>query len=155
MAAITVELLEDAQSLAAKGYTNIIIADSLGIAASTCTNNKLLKLSIKEGRSQARKLVVDALMQRSLEDQSPTAAIFLCKQLKIFDEHYPTSTPKSAEDALKKIASIFVSVARNELSQEKGTHLIGYLESYLKGHLVHDYDVRLEELEERYKNDNK
>ncbi len=144
---VTPSLLADAKALAGKGYSNIILADALGISASTCTNNKLLKIAIKEGRSVAKQKVIDDLMSRSEVDQSATSSIYLSKVMRVFDDPFPTATPKSPLDALKKISDIYVAVARNQLSEDRGNNLVGYLEKYLKAFEISQVEDRLTEVE--------
>ena len=140
--------LPTVKALAVKGYTAAMIFDAIGISHSKGYHDLQIKQAIKEGHSEARQKVVDDLMGRSESDQSPTASIFLAKQLKVFDTYFPTSSPQSPTDALKKISNIYVAVARNELSEDKGTHLIGYLEKYVKAYEVSDLEERIKKLEE-------
>jgi len=145
---ITPELVKQVSELASKGYSNVIISDNIGIGLSTLSINTKLIKAIKEGRALARQKVVNDLMNRSEDDVSSTASIFLAKKLKVFDTPFPTSSPKSAEDATKKISNIYTAVAKGTLDSEKGTHLIGYLNSYIKAKDVSDYEQQLAELKE-------
>ncbi len=144
---ITPSLLADAKALAGKGYPITIIADSLSVGYSTCRNNVALKAAIKEGQAKARQDVVDHLMERSLSDQSATSSIYLSKVMRVFNDVFPTSSPNSPSDALKKISDIYTAVARNELSEERGNHLVGYLEKYVKTFEVSDLEERISRLE--------
>jgi len=140
--------LEALEALAARGYNITMCCDAIGISQSKAYKDIQIIQAIKRGHAKARQKVIDDLMARSESDQSATSSIFLAKQLKVFDDHFPTSSPKSPSDAIKKISSIFVSVARNELSGDKGTHLIGYLEKYLKAYEITDLEERISKLEE-------
>lgn len=145
---ITPDIISDAKALAAKGYSNSIISDALKIGYNTLWNNEGLRVAIKEGRAEARQRVVDMLMVRSEEDQSSTAAIFMAKQLKVFDDPFTTATPKTAKEAVQRMEDIYQAVAAGELTEEKGTHLIGYLEKYIRAHEVSVLEKRIEALEE-------
>ncbi len=139
--------LEELAELAARGYSVTMCCEAIGINRTTAYKNTDIINTIKAGHSKARQKVIDDLMARSENDQSATSSIFLAKQLKVFDTYYPTSTPKSPSDAIRKISNIFVSVARNELSEEKGTHLISYLEKYLKAYEISEMEKRITDIE--------
>ena len=139
--------LEELEALASKGYSVTMCCNAIGINRTTAYKNSDIINAIKDGHSKAKQEVIDHLMQRSLSDQGATATIFLAKQLKIFDVYFPTSSPKSPTDALTKISNIYTAVAKNELSEDKGTHLIGYLEKYIKAYEVSELEARIIELE--------
>ena len=135
------------EELASKGYSVLMICSAIGISKSYAYAHADVMEAIKAGGDKAKQKVIDDLMARSENDQSATASIFLAKQLKVFDTYFATSSPQSPSDALKKISNIYVAVARNELSEEKGTHLIGYLEKYVKAYEVSELDDRISKLE--------
>ena len=140
--------LEQLEALAARGYNTTMCCDAIGINRTTAYKNSYIINTIKAGHTIAKQKVIDDLMARSESDQSSTASIFLAKQVKVFDTYYPTSSPQSPQDALKKISNIFVSVARNELSEDKGNSLIGYLEKYVKAYETTEIEKRISKLEE-------
>ena len=135
------------EELAGKGYSITMICSAIGINRSTAYRKKDVYNAIKRGQSQARQKVVDDLMARSESDQGATASIFLAKQLKVFDDPYPTSTPKTTSEAVSRIAKIYTDVARGNLDSEKGDHLISYLEKFIKGYEISDLEDRITELE--------
>lgn len=139
--------LEELEALAIKGYSISMICNAIGINRSTAYRNSDINNTIKRGRDQAKQKIVNDLMARSESDLSSTATIFLAKQLKVFEDYYPTSTPKSISEALSKIMSIYKSVASNELSSDKADKLIHYLEIYIKAYETNELTKRLEELE--------
>ena len=140
--------IEQLEALAAKGYTVTMICEAVGITRQAAYKNRYIIDAIKRGNAAARQKVIDDLMARSEADQSSTAAIYLSKKLKVFNDPFPTSTPKSAEDATKKISNIYKAVAAGTLDEEKGTHLVGYLEKFIKAHEVTQLEKRIEKLEE-------
>ena len=140
--------LDVLEALASKGYNAAMCFDAIGISHSKGYHDTQIKQAIKAGHAKAKQKVIDDLMARSESDQSATSSIFLAKQLKVFDDYFPTSSPRSPSDAIKKISNIFVSVAKNELSEEKGTHLIGYLEKYLKAYEITELETRISKLED-------
>lgn len=142
-------LLQEAHDLAAKGYPTDLIAESLQLSRSFVFGNKDMMDAIKEGRAAAKREVVDTLMARSISDQSPTALIYLSKQLRIFDDHFTTSRPKDAKEATERLAKIYEAVARGELDQEKADRLAVYLEKFIKAYEVTDLEARVIALEEQ------
>ena len=143
---ITVDLVQ-LEALAGRGYSVTMICEAMGISRSYAYSNKDIKDTIKRGHSQARQSVVNDLMSRSKEDVSATASIYLSKQLKVFDDYYPTSKPKSISQALSKITGIYDAVAKNELDVVKGDKLIHYLEIYIRGFESSELEQRLNKLE--------
>ena len=141
--------LEELEALATKGYSVTMCCDAIGINRATAYKNSDIINTIKRGAAKAKQEVIDHLMARSLSDQGATASIFLAKQLKVFDNYFPTSSPIGPADALKKISNIYTAVARNELSEDKGTHLIGYLEKYVKAFEISELETRITALEEQ------
>ena len=144
---INVDLVE-LEALAAKGYSVAMCCSAIGIAKQTAYNNKYIMDAIRAGHAKARQRVVDDLMTRSRDDQGATASIYLSKQLKIFDDYFTTSKPKNIGDAIKRISTIYHAVARNELDIDKGSKLVGYLESYIKAYELSELEKRLEILEQ-------
>lgn len=143
--------LEVLEALAAKGYNVTMCCEAVGIERTTAYKHKHIINTIKRGAAKARQKVIDDLMARSEADQSSTASIFLAKQMKVFNEYFPTASPKTPQDALNKISDIYTAVSRNELSEEKGTALIGYLEKYIKAYEVSELEKRLSEVEKAVK----
>jgi len=133
--------------LASAGYTVTMICDAIGISRSYAYSNKDIKDTIKRGQSVARQKIIKDLMDRSKEDAGATASIFLAKQLKIFDDYFPTSKPKGIKDALSKISNIYEKVSKNELDSTKGDKLVHYLEVYIKGYEASELDTRLSKIE--------
>lgn len=152
---ITPKLLQQAEQLAAKGYPTSLISEALGIGRSTIYTKPYQDIidAIKKGRTAAKMIIIDTLMARSISDMSPTALIFLTKQLKVFDTYFATSKPNSAAEAVGRIAGIYEAVSRNELEADKGDRLVAYLQSYIKGLEVSELEQRLNELEKRLSND--
>lgn len=146
---ITPQLIKDAYELSKKAYPNNLIAQTLQISETALYGNVELVKTIKRGKAEAKQKIIDTLLERTISDQSPTALIFLTKQLKIFDTYFKTSKPKSAKDAALRISNIYESVARNELDQEKADKLVHYLEKYIKAYEVSELEERLNILEER------
>jgi orotate phosphoribosyltransferase-like protein len=146
---ITNEIIEQAQSLAAKGYNISMIASSLNIGNSTTRTNTTLRTAIKKGQDKARCDVVDKLMNRA--NESDTALIYLSKSLKVFEDGYTTAKPKSITEASNRIADIFKSVADNELDKDKADKLIRFLEAYIKSKEVGELEARITALEEETK----
>jgi len=140
--------LEEVYTLSSKGYNVTMICDAIGISRSYAYSNKDIKDTIKKGASEARKSIVDDLFSRSRNDIGASATIFLSKQLKIFDEYFPTSTPKTPREARNKIGAIYEAVARNELSADKGDKLTRYLEIYVKAYETNELDKQIQEIRE-------
>lgn len=139
--------LDVVYELACKGYNTSMICSAIGIDRSTAYRQRDIINTIKRGAEKAKQDVIDHLMTRSIEDQSATATIFLAKQLKVFDNYFTTSQPKNIQDAIKRIATIYDLVAKNELDQEKADKLVGYLEKYIKAYEVSELEKRIEALE--------
>jgi len=146
---ITKKIINQAELLAGKAYNQIMIADALGIAYRTCSNNKDISEAIKRGRSQARQKVIDDLMSRSEADQSSTATIFLAKQLKVFTVPYTTAKPKTIEEASQRIVQIYADTASGLIDEERAKYLISFLESFIKSKEVGDLENRIKLLEEK------
>ncbi len=131
---ITNEIIDQAEQLSSKGFATTLIADSLGIAVSTTRCNKDIKEAIQRGRKVIRNKIVDDLLKRSEKDTTPTATIYLANKLKVYDDYFTTSKPKTITEAIDRIADIFTAVSNNELSSEKADRLISYLNTYLKAY---------------------
>lgn len=140
--------LSEVYELACKGYSVTMICSAIGITRTTAYNHSDIIDTIKKGANKAKQDVVDHLMKRSLEDQSSTASIYLSKQLKVFEDYFITSKPKSISDAIERIATIYDSVSKNELDSDKGSKLIGYLEAYIKAYEVSELEDRIQALED-------
>ena len=140
--------LEVVKELATKGYNVTMICSAIGISRTTAYEYPNIINTIKAGHDLARQKVLNDLMTRSESDQSSTATIFLAKQLKIFEEYYPTATPKTPEDAIKKIQAIYKAVAGNELNADKANHLVHYLEVYIKAHEVNELQKEVDAIKE-------
>ena len=140
--------LDEIEALASEGYTVTMICDALNIHRSTAYKNSDIINTIKRGKTKARQKIIKDLMDRSKEDAGATASIFLAKQLKIFDDYFPTAKPKGIKDALSKISNIYEKVSKNELDSIKGDKLIHYLEVYLKGYEASEIEDRLQKIEE-------
>ena len=139
--------IQQVEELAGKGYNTTMICSAIGVSRSYAYTQKDIMDAIKRGHDQAKQKVIDDLMTRSESDQGATASIFLAKQLKCFDTYFPTSSPQSTSDALKKISNIYLAVAKNELPEEKAAHLISFLEKYLKAYEINNLETRISELE--------
>ncbi len=144
--------LQELEALAAKGYSLTMVCEAVGISTSKAYNDREIVDAIKRGKAIAKQKVVDDLMSRSMEDQSSAASIFLAKKLKIFDDPHPTASPKSADDAAKKIATIYKAVSEGKLDQEKGNYLISFLEKYIKAFETSELEKRVQQLEEAIDN---
>ncbi len=136
---ITNEIIKQVEILASKGIATTLIADSLNIAVSTTRCNEEIKEAIKRGRKTIRNKVVNNLIKKSEKDRTPTATIYLANKLKVYDEYFPTSKPKTIAEAVDRIGDIYTAVSNNELSSEKADRLISYLNTYLKA-----YEISLE-----------
>ncbi len=146
---ITQKILDQAEMLAGKAYSQVMIADALGVASGTCTNNRALNAAIKRGQSQARQKIVDDLMTRSENDQSSASSIFMAKSLKVFTIPYTTAKPKTIEEASERIIGIYADTASGLIDEERAKYLIGFLESYIKSKEVGDLENRIKQLEEK------
>ncbi len=142
---------EELEALGGKGYSVTMICEAVGITRQAAYKNKYIIDSIKRGHTQARQKVIDDLMGRSVADTSSTASIYLSKQLKCFDDHFPTASPKSPADALRKISDIYMAVSHNELTQERGNYLAGFLEKYIKAFEITEIAQRLDAVEAEIK----
>ena len=140
--------LNEVKELATKGYNVTMICSAVGISRTKAYQDADIINTIKAGADLARQKVMNDLMNRSEEDQGATASIFLAKQLKLFDEYYPTSTPKTVPEAIQKIQDIYSKVAKNELSSEKADKLVHYLNVYIKAYEVSELESRIILLEE-------
>ena len=141
--------LEEVRTLASKGYNVTMICSAIGMSRSYAYSKKHILDTIKAGADEARQKIMNDLMNRSETDMGATASIFLAKQLKLFDEYYPTSTPKTVKEAMQKIQDIYVSVSRNELSSDKADKLVHYLEVYIKAFEVNDLAIEVEKIKEQ------
>ena len=139
--------IEQIYTLASKGYSVTMICNAIGISRTKAYNNRDIINTIKKGTSDARQKVINDLFARSEADVSATATIYLSKQLKVFEDYYPTSTPKNIKEALTKIQDIYQSVARNELNSDKADKLIHYLEVFIKSYELSELEQRVAELE--------
>lgn len=146
---LTPERLQIIEEMAYNGYTKTTVAKNVGMSLGNIQRkgtNAYEAYSV--GRKRLEKKILDDLIKRSNEDQSSTATIFLAKKLKLFEEHFTTAKPKSIKEAIDRIAKIYIAVAQNELNEEKATHLVGYLEKYIKAYEVAEIEERISKLEE-------
>jgi len=141
--------LEEVRTLASKGYNVTMICSAIGMSRSYAYSKKHILDTIKTGADEARQKIMNDLMNRSETDMGATASIFLAKQLKLFDEYYPTSTPKTVKEAMQKIQDIYLKVSRNELSSDKADKLVHYLEVYIKAFEVNDLAIEVEKIKEQ------
>jgi hypothetical protein len=139
--------LDQIEELAAKGYSVTMICNAVGINRTTAYSRTDIKDTIKRGVNKARQEVIDHLMSRSLSDQGATASIFLAKQLKVFEDYFTTSTPKTPTEATERIAKIYDAVSKNELNQDKADKLVSYMNAYIKAYEISDLEQRIQELE--------
>ena len=139
--------LKQVEELAAKGYNVTMVCNAMGISRSKAYSDTNILDAIKKGSNKAKQNVIDHLMKRSIEDQGATASIYLAKQLKVFEDYFTTSKPKSIKEAIERIATIYDSVSKNELDSEKGSKLVGYLEAYIKAYEVSELEERISVLE--------
>ena len=139
--------MKQVYDLAAKGYSVMMIADAIGVSRTYIYMHKHIINTIKKGKSEAQQKVINDLMARSEADVGATASIYLAKQLKVFDDYYPTSSPKNIKEAIEKISNIYASVSKNELDATKGDKLIHFLEVYIKAYEVSELEDRLSKLE--------
>ncbi len=144
------ELKKQVEMLAEKGYSITIICEATGVSRSSMYTEPYKDIldTIKKARTVAKMQVIDTLMKRS--DEDTTALIYLSKSLKVFEDYYPTETPKNIIDALSKIKDIYKSVASNELDTSKADKLIHYLDVYIKAYDAKELERRLEILEEAH-----
>jgi len=133
---ITDEIITQAEALASKGYATTLIAQSLGIASSTTRTNPELKEAIERGRKAIRDKIVDDLLRRSEKDTTATATIYLANKLKVYEDYFPTTKPKTILEAIERISDIYEAVSNNELSPEKAERLISYLNVYIRAYEV-------------------
>ena len=133
---ITTEIISQAEELASKGFSITLIADALDIAQSTTRANIKIKEAIQRGRKTIRNKIVNDLIKRSEKDTTPTATIYLANKLKVYDDYFITSKPKTITEAIDRIADIYTAVSNNELSSEKADRLISYLNTYLKAYEI-------------------
>ena len=140
--------LQELELLASKGYTASMCFDAIGISHSKGYRDKQIMQAIKRGRNTAKQRIVDDLLNRSMGDPSSAASIFLAKKMKVFDDIFPTASPKTPEDASKKISDIYTAVSQGKLSEEKGNYLISFLEKFIKAFEVSELEKRVKALEE-------
>jgi len=148
---ITTKMLKQAEDLAAKAYSVQMIAAAMQLSQAYVYAHKEIIEAIERGKQQARQSVVNDLMNRSKEDSSSTASIYLSKKLRCFSPAYPTKTPKNIAEASQQIADLYKATAENIVDEEKATQLISILTQFIKAHEVGSLESRLEILEEKLK----
>lgn len=145
---LTPELEKRSISLAKRGFSDIQICQSVGIAQRTLYSEKYAHLlqAIRSEKEELREKVFNDLISRSESDSSSTATTYLAEKLKLFKPHYKTAKPKTVTEAIERISQIYADVASGEITGEFGNYLIGYLEKYIKAKEVGEISVELEEI---------
>lgn len=146
---LTNNLIESAEKLALRGFTDKAICNALQLGYSTLYTKPYIELleTIKKARSEAKEQILQDLLSRSKTDSSSAASIYLAKKLKVFEPVYTTTKPKSLNEALARIENIYEDVADGTLNSDKGDKLINYLNSYIKAYEISNLEERLQKLE--------
>jgi len=149
---ITPEIIQQARELAELGMGKSGIAESLGIGLSTTRNNRALRAAIQEGRSEARRRVLESL--RDLAELKPEVLIRIAERIGAFSEGIEIRRPKSARDALEVLAGALESYGLGEISDIQAKTLQSLAKSYLEGYEKVEIEERIAAIEERLKDRN-
>ncbi len=142
---VTKEIIQEVQELAAQGFNNILIGQSLNIATQTLSTNKELKEAIHKGKLQLSKKVTASILE-TLE-ANPTNQQLLVKRLCLFTPLIKIKKPTTAKEALDNLATATKEYADGAINESQLRTIEAVSNSYSKGYEVVELEERITALE--------
>ena len=139
--------LKTVKKLASCGYSNLQIAEAVGISKTYLYNTVAITDTIKEAQAELRQKIAQDLIDRSETDSTSTASIFLSKRLNLFATTYKMPQIKSVKSALTQISRINSDLASGSIPPELANNLIKNIETFIKTFEVSELEKRIERLE--------
>ena len=145
---ITEEIIQEVEELASKGFNNILISQSLGIAVTTLSTNKELKEAIHKGKLELSKKVTASILE-TLE-ANPTNQQLLVKRLCLFTPLVNIKKPTTAKEALDNLATATKQYADGAINESQLRTIEAVSNSYSKGYEATELEERITALEKAY-----
>lgn len=144
---VTKEIILQVEELAAQGFNNILISQSLNIAVTTLSTNTKLKEAIHKGKLELSKKVTASILE-TLED-NPTNQQLLVKRLCLFTPLIKIKKPTTAKQALDNLATATKQYADGAINESQLRTIEAVSNSYTKGYEVVELEERITALEKR------
>ena len=145
---ITEEIIQEVEELASKGFNNILISQSLGIAVTTLSTNTKLKEAIHRGKLELSKKVTSTILE-TLE-ANPTNQQLLVKRLCLFTPLVNIKKPTTAKEALNNLATATKQYADGAINESQLRTIEAVSNSYSKGYEATELEERITALEKAY-----
>jgi len=145
---ITDEIINECQRLASMGFSNVMISNALGIAASTLSKNRKLVKAIQEGKRELAEKVTQTILENIGETQNAT---FVAKRLNLFNPQINIKKPKDAKEALDNLSIAIKQYADGEINESQLRTIEAVSNSYIKGYEFAEFEERLKRLENAIK----
>ncbi len=145
--AITDKIIREVETLAEKGFNNIMIAQSLNIGVETLSRNEQLKQSIQRGKRTLAQKVTETILD-NLEN-TPTNQQMLVKRLCLFTPFVDIQKPTNAKEALDNLALAIKAYANGEINESQLRTIEAVSNSYAKVYEVTELEQRIKVLEEK------
>ena len=142
---VTKEIIQEVQELAAQGFNNILISQSLNIAVTTLSTNTKLKEAIHKGKLELSKKVTASILE-TLE-ANPTNQQLLVKRLCLFTPLVKIKKPTTAKEALANLATATKQYADGAINESQLRTIEAVSNSYSKGYEVVELEERTTALE--------
>lgn len=142
---VTKEIIQEVQNLAEQGFNNILISQSLGIAATTLSTNNKLKEAIQRGKLELSKKVTASILE-TLE-ANPTNQQLLVKRLCLFTPLVKIKKPTTAKEALDNLATATKQYADGAINESQPRTIEAVSNSYGKGYEITELEERISKLE--------
>ena len=143
---ITDAIIKQVEELSEQGFNNILISQSLNIAATTLSTNIKLKEAIQRGRLSLSQKVTNSILE-TLE-ANPTNQQLLVKRLCLFTPVVDIKKPNNAKEALDNLATATKQYADGAISESQLRTIEAVSNSYGKGYEVTELEERITALEE-------
>ena len=143
---ITDEILLRAEELAAKGFNNVLISQSLNIGLSTLSRNKQLRQALQKGRLTLSEKVTQSVMD-TLEDDASMRQL-LVKRLCLFTPLVDIKKPETAKDALDNIGKATKAYANGAINENQLRTLEAANNSFIKACDTVELEARITAIEE-------
>jgi len=143
---ITDEILLRVEELAAKGFNNVLISQSLNIGLSTLSRNKQLKQALQKGKLTLSEKVTQSVMD-TLEDDASMRQL-LVKRLCLFTPLVDIKRPVNAKDALDNIGKATKAYANGAINENQLRTLEAANNSFINACDTVELEARITAIEE-------
>lgn len=144
---ITDAVIKQVEELSEQGFNNILISQSLNIAATTLSTNIKLKEAIQRGRLSLSQKVTSSILE-TLEE-NPTNQQLLVKRLCLFTPLVNIKKPNNAKEALDNLATATKQYADGAINESQLRTIEAVSNSYSKAYEVTELEKRISILEEK------